>query len=409
MNTSRKTGRLLSLLAAPALAACVGCVSPTLMPYGPTPKGSDVPVDSFILRTDGKLVSESSAATLPTEVNAALESARDLFRKEEYTRAESLFGQVADRDKNPPLAIQEAMYYRAECLRLTGHMPKACDTYSALLNKFPTSSYREQCCQRMYDIANYWLDDTWDEMKRKKDGKEWLPSMSWFHFGNTKPFFDREGRAVEAMEKVRLYDMTGPLADQALYRCGVVKMYREDWREADHYFSQVSLRHPDSELAPKAVQFAVFCKQMATGGSDYDGRKTAEARKLIQTALSAYPQIANDPKKREYLEKQRQSVDEQQADKELKMAEFYRRTSHPASAYFYYELVRRRYPNTQAAKTAGERWNSLRAELEAKGQGINTPAQPTTSTPSPTPTPAPAPKPASAPAPTSGGWRQPGT
>jgi len=54
----------------------------------------------------------------------------------------------------------------------------------------------------MYDIANYWLDDTWDEMKRSKDGKEWLPSMNWFHFGNTKPFFDREGRAVEAMEKV---------------------------------------------------------------------------------------------------------------------------------------------------------------------------------------------------------------
>jgi outer membrane protein assembly factor BamD (BamD/ComL family) len=394
------TRRLLSLLAGPALAACVGCVQPSLLPYVgmDTPKSPDGPVDSFILRTDGKLVSEPSAATLPPEISSTLEAARSHFRKEEYYKAEALFGRVADRDKGPPLAIQEAMYYRAECLRLSGHLPKACDTYAALLNKFPTSSYREQCCQRMYDIANYWLDDTWDEMKRTKDGKEWLPSFNWFHFGNTKPFFDSEGRAIEAMEKVRLYDLSGPLADQALYRCGVVKMYREDWREADHYFSQVALRHPESELAPRALQFAVFSKQMATGGSDYDGRKTAEARKLIQTALASYPQIANDPKKREYLERQRQSIDEQQADKELKMAEFYRRTGHPASAYYYYELVRRRYPNTEAARKAAERWNGLRAELEAKGQGVSAQPQP----PQPQAPAAPA-------APVSGGWEQPGT
>ena len=62
--------------------------------------------------------------------------------------------------QHPPLAIQEAMYYRAECLRLQGYVPKAADVYVALMNKFPGTSYREQCCQHVYDIANQWLDET---------------------------------------------------------------------------------------------------------------------------------------------------------------------------------------------------------------------------------------------------------
>jgi outer membrane protein assembly factor BamD (BamD/ComL family) len=368
--------RLLSLLVAPALAASVGCFETgiQLNPFAPAAKPAEPTVDSFILRTDGKLVTESSVATMPADVTGALDQARDAYRKEDYAKAETLFGVIADKDKNPPLAIQEAIYYRAECLRLTGHLPKACDTYASLLNKFPTSSYREQCCQRMYDIANYWLDDTWDEMKRAKEGKSWVVMPAWFSFERAKPFFDREGRAVEAMERVRLHDIQGPLADQALYRCGVVKMYREDWREADHYFSQISAKHPESKLAPQAIQLAVFCKQMATGGSSYDGRKTAEARKLIQTALTAYPEIAGDPEKRKYLEKQSKAIDLQQAEKEFKMAEFYRRTGHPGSAYFYYELVQRRYPKTKYAEEARARWASLRDELIRSGQAV--PAQP---------------------------------
>ena len=103
---------------------------------------------------------------------------------------------------------------------------------------------------------------------------------------------------------------------------------------------------------------------MSTGGSDYDGRKTAEARKLVQTAMRSYPQLAHDPEKRKYLEQQLIGINLQQAEKDYKMAEFYRRTGHPGSAYFYYELCRRRYPHTKYADMARERWNSLREEVE---------------------------------------------
>lgn len=49
-----------------------------------------------------------------------------------------------------------------------------------------------------------------------------------------------------------------------------------------------------------------------------------------------------------------------QAEKDYQIAEFYRRTGHPASAYFHYELVRRRYPKTSYSDRATDQMQILR-------------------------------------------------
>ena len=79
--------------------------------------------------------------------------------------------------------------------------------------------------------------------------------------------------------------------------------------------------------------------------------------------------LANNKEKREFLEKQKRSIDLQQAEQDYKKAEFYRRTGHPGSAYWYYELVQRRYPGTVFADKARDRWSELREEV-AREQGI---------------------------------------
>jgi outer membrane protein assembly factor BamD (BamD/ComL family) len=343
----------------------------------PEKKGDDI--ESLILRPEGLAVEKGApSAAYPEEVASRLAKARELFRAQEYAKAENQFAAVADSDHNPPNAIQEATYYKAECLRLQGYYPKAADTYVGLMNKFPGSPYREQCCQHVFDIANQWLDDVRAEMreaKEKKDGKNWLSMPKFMNFERQKPLLDLKGRAIEKLEQVRAYDVNGPLADRSLFLCGVVKMYDENYRDADHYFSQIYQRHPDSPLTPKALELGIQCKHLSTGGSDYDGRKSAEARKMILTALYT-PQLGNDKEMRTYLEGQMASINFQQAEKEFKMAEFYRSIGHPGSAYFYYELVRRRYPGTKYARLAEERWNELRAKIESEQGSQAKPAPP---------------------------------
>jgi outer membrane protein assembly factor BamD (BamD/ComL family) len=346
------------------------------------PKAPPGAMDSLVLRGD-KL--EADVQQTSASSSTELAGGHELYRRGDFSQARRVFHHIAENQKNPPSIAEEARYYEAECLRQENYLPQAADTYTKMLNDFPSGGFREQAVQRVFDIANYWLDDTrieMEETKQRNNGDRWWVGSHFFNVDRTKPFLDEEGRAIEKLEQVRFNDMTGPYADKALFLMGSVKFFNEDYREADHYFSQLVEMHKTSPFAPKAVELAIISKHMSTGGADYDGRKVAEARMLVHKALESYPELAAN--KNEFLERQLVGITLQQAEKDYKMAEFYRRTGHPESAYFYYEIVRRRYPGTKFFDLATEHMHELRAEAEQNGDH-NVPTPGRVPTPFPTP------------------------
>ena len=109
--------------------------------------------------------------------------------------------------------------------------------------------------------------------------------------------------------------------------------------EADHYFTALLQYNKDSSLAPRACEMAIRSKVLAAGGADYDGRRVAEARQLIDTALRAYPELSKDEESKQKMTEHLYEVTSVQAEKDLKRAEFYERTHHWRSAYFVYERI----------------------------------------------------------------------
>jgi outer membrane protein assembly factor BamD (BamD/ComL family) len=325
-------------------------------------KPPDGPADALVLRGDKLMLDTThSDAKGSDELAGGLE----LYRRNELAEAQAVFHTCAENQKNAPAVAEESRFYEAECLRRQEKYPTACDTYHKMLMDFPSGAFRDQACQRMFDIANYWLEDTRKEMQlyeEKKEGKRWFVVTPIMHFETAKPFLDQEGRALEALERVRYNDLTGQLADRALFLAGTVKFWREDYADADQYFTQLAESYPNSKLAPRAVELGIIAKHMSTGGSDYDGRKVAEARKLINSAMQNYPTLAHE--KQDFLTRQLVNCNLQQAEKDFKIAEFYRRTGHPGSAYFYYEIVRRRYPGSKYADEATEKMHELHAKAE---------------------------------------------
>jgi outer membrane protein assembly factor BamD (BamD/ComL family) len=336
-------------------------------PFAPPP-APPPPADSFVLRAEG-LVPEPP----PKEggAQAKLAGAHELFRQGEYAKAEKLFRHIAeDTRKTPAPVAGEARYFEGECLRLQGRYPKAADVFAdaASSEKYPQNPYREQAMQHMYDIANFWLDPTREEMREwreRQEGKRWFVWPHFLSIEKERPFMDGEGRALEKLEQVRYDDINGPLADRALFLAGSVKFFNEDYQGADFCFSQIHEKHPNSPLAAQAVELAIVSKHLSTGGSVYDGRKVAEARKLVQSAFDNYPELAT--KKEDFLKRQLYGITMQQAEKDYKMAEFWKKTGHPGSAYFYFELVRRRYPNTPYAEKAGRQMAELQEKARKDG------------------------------------------
>src|SRR5205823_7889875 len=177
------------------------------------------------------------------------------------------------------------------------------------------------------------------------------------------PQTDQEGRALQALEYVHTHDVTGPVADKALFWCGYVNFVRGNFQEADHFFSQLVELHKESPLRPQAIAYAIQAKNNATGGAVYDTRKCAEALQLVQVAEASVPELTQNPEMADKLTRAKFAIRLQQAEKDFRTAEYYERTGHPGSAVFYYELVRRRYATTKYAEIATDRKEHLIAAL----------------------------------------------
>jgi outer membrane protein assembly factor BamD (BamD/ComL family) len=308
---------------------------------------------------------ENEGSLQPGTLSGDCASAKVLFNRGDHSDAERVYHWLAARakkEKNPDV-YEECLFMEAECQYAQREYPGARATYERLIKEFPSSRYRAEAVQRQFTIAEYWLNDTRAEMReREKNKGSWsfsLPTL--VHFEKEKPTFDQEGNAQKACEAIYVEDPAGQLAPQALYRAGGVSYFRERYDESDTYYSMLVDQYPKSPLAAPALELAIQSKVSQVRGPDYDTKKLVEARQLVDTALRSYPELNE---KRDTLERTLVSINEQQAEKDFNVAEFYRRTSHPGAAYFYYEIVRRRYAGSPWAGKATERMKELRDKVE---------------------------------------------
>lgn len=299
--------------------------------------------------------------------------AEEAYAAREYNKARKLFGKVADDTANPALVAEKARFHEAECRRLLMEYTDAMATYNKLLIDFQYGVYRERAVAQIYAIADFWLEDTRKQLAaeaEKAEGKRWFVPWNFVHFNKSKPTFDEEGRALKALENVYFNDPAGPHAEKALFMAGFVHFQRGNFKEADQLLTQmidIGDRNPPkndemAKLRERAYELAILAKNNATGGASYDGRKSAEALAMIQRAKLAQPELA--AKRGDFLDHQMKMVRYQQAEKDFEIAEFYRRIGKAPSAWFYYELVRRRYHGTEFHDRAVARMKEIHGDLQ---------------------------------------------
>jgi outer membrane protein assembly factor BamD (BamD/ComL family) len=338
-----------------------------------SPKGSTDPksTGSRVHRSDQSILQAGHKDTPGSPVqHEGLAAAEEAYKREEFEKAEDMFEDIADDTKNRPEVAERARFYQAECLRRQNYYPKAVDTYHKLLQDFPAGLYREQAVGQMFLIASEWLQPVRDEIddlrkpENERKEKSWTMSVIPANFDKKLPTFDAEGRALQTLERVYFNDPTGPYADKALFMLGRVHFHREDYKESARYFQQLAETYERSPLRDEALKMAIIAKNNSAGGPQYDGKDMAEAMRLINSAKATSPTL-NREQDGKFLDEQALMVRYQQAQKDYETAEFYRRTGHPGSAWFYYELVLRRYPGIKPfAELAAARQKELKVELD---------------------------------------------
>jgi len=298
-----------------------------------------------------------------------LANAEELWATEQYAEAQKIYGDLADNTYNPAGMTEKARFKEAECLRMRGRLPAAVDTYHRLLQDYPAGIYSEQAATRMYAIAELWMKETLGDLEDKENGraKVRLPRMPNFT-DRSKPAVDQEGELLKTLENIAVGAPNATVADKAMFWSGFIHFSHGRFEEADHFFSTLVDLYKDSPLRQEAARYAVMAKNNATGGAVYDGQKSAEALQLVHNLEATEPQYVQDKDKSAWLTRQKFAIRIQQAEKDYETAEYYRRTEHPGSAYFYYELVLRRYPGTKfsdLSKARIDEMERIKAQREA--------------------------------------------
>lgn len=270
--------------------------------------------------------SKSSVLALGTKFSAEgreqVQQANAVFERGEYAAAAKRYEKIAEKYKDTS-AGEEAQYRLAECWFALKRYPAAQDGFDQLFVDYPSTRYVQPATQRLYEIAQNWLDLA-DPAHRSKirtvSAAEVVyeppedappppsaPSLRWRMLPNltdrSRPFFDTQGRALKALKGIWLNDPTGPLADDALMATATYYLRQEDYVEADRYLNILRDEYPDSPHIKDAFLLGSHVRLMSYQGPSYDGTSLQGADKLTAQSLNMFPDSQERPQLREDLQK----------------------------------------------------------------------------------------------------------
>lgn len=347
-TTRRLLGPIALLLAA---AAGTGCTTP-------------------LGKKGGKSFSEQVKDTLQSTLNSSyhdpnaddkMAMAEEAFAAGKYADARERFGPLADNTYNPGQMREKARFLEAECCKMQNQLPEAVATYNRYLKDHIGGVYSRQAADRMFEIAERWRKDVMPEGSDEVKQASWVPNFS----DPTRPRLDFDGELVKTYEEIAEGAPHAECAEKAMFWAGYLHYAHRQWEDADHYFSTLADHYPDSPLRADAIKYAIDAKNRSVGGPWYDGQKSNEALQLVHNLEASQPEYRKEPAKQEWVTQQKMAILVGQAERDFESAEYYRRTQKYGSAYFYYELVKRRYPGTRWSDLATDRVKEMK-QIEAQ-------------------------------------------
>ncbi len=268
---------------------------------------------------------------------------------------------------------EDSMFMVAECQFRRRAYAKAQDSYDELLGKYPSTRHMEQSTHRLLSIAMYWLDysaesDLNGDIKLAGGAKinpakppqaprtpriPIIPNVT----DRTRPVFDTDGRALQALRSVWLHDAAGDLADDALMVSANHHLRTGDFIESARLYKLLREQYPDSPHFQDAHLLGAHVTMASYEGPAYDGSSLDEATNLKKVALASFTQM--DDAERQRLKKEIARMDEERVGRLWATVEFYKAKRQPESIEVYCHRIINQFPDSKYAEPARKMLASL--------------------------------------------------
>ena len=262
------------------------------------------------------------------------QAARKVLAGEQQGNPQELFENAADQyrraaDQWPNSTLEHySLFMLGESLFFADRYPEAEEAFAELLKKYPNSRYLDKMQGRRFQIALYWLqlDDA--------------DHQSFYEFNVTnseRPTRDTFGHAVRVLDRIRLDDPTGALADDATLALGNAFFRRGKFIRADEYYTDLRKTFPSSDHQFDAHFLGLKAKLESYQGHDYSAVSLREAQKLLKQLRRQFP--AEAAKESEALDLAEREVRFHLAERDWQLAQHHDRRQEFGAAKFYYDAV----------------------------------------------------------------------
>ena len=151
------------------------------------------------------------------------------------------------------------------------------------------------------------------------------------------------------MDKIRLDDPTGKLADDATLAAGNANLVAGRFLQADEFYTDLRRTFPSSEHQFQAHFLGLKCKLESYQGPQYSGDALQQAEKLIEQINKQFPLEAQQ--QREVLARAQARVRYLQAEREWTQGRYHDLRQECGAARYYYSELVKQYADTPFADT----------------------------------------------------------
>jgi outer membrane protein assembly factor BamD (BamD/ComL family) len=285
-----------------------------------------------------------------TIARMSFKDGKSLYIQKKYMEAAEKFATAADRWPDTPLE-EDSLFLQAESYFFADEYVKAHDTFEKLFKKYSNTRHLETAVSREFAIGRFW--------EQMHDAKPlWSIQPNFTDKG--RPWFDTFGYAMKAYQNVRMYDPTGPLADNSLMAVGTAYFRHDDFEEAAMEFDQLRKDYPNSDHQMLAHVLGMQAKMRVYQGSMYDKTALKEAHEIADSALTQFgPKLGSEQAR---MIKARSQIVEEEANRLYEVGQYYEKNKHYRAARFYYNNLLDEYSRTEKADRAKERLAAIQSE-----------------------------------------------
>jgi outer membrane protein assembly factor BamD (BamD/ComL family) len=258
----------------------------------------------------------------------------------------------------PDSTIEEdSLFMLGECQFFANEYFPANKTYEQLIELYPATRYMDKVQSHRFAIAKFWLDTA-----------EVTPVVSQpvNLTDNQYPLNDWAGHARRLLDRIRLDDPTGKLADDATFMLGKAHYDAKHFFEAAETFADLRNNYPGSQHQFNAHVMEFQSRLAMYDGKHYDGLPLKQAEEVLRLILKRFPNESAEMKD-QWIE-QASAIRNMLAERDKALADYHANRGENLAARFYLESLIEAYPETDVARDA-------KTQLEILAQEPDEPAQ----------------------------------